>query len=256
MEIKIDDILGIRPCSDALKNVTDKGLQAFTFFLQKTCEPLIEEVGLMLRDRFRVWRFKNLYDVLSKAEGKVSYQNGEIVMVNPRVGYLIAENASIVEDDELQDMWAGLFASSASSDGKDDSNIIFINILRQITVFQANILKYAFDNSKKVRLDNGLIVGSELCRSIDDIYKLFHLYDLNKIDRELDSLRSLGLIINGICFKDCMADLSLTSFGIHFVNKCQGCKIEDLQLISEQECKEQGLNMPQIASVPKYLILH
>lgn len=245
MDNKSVDILGIAPYGDVLKITTEGVIKLVSNFLNITCRPLLEELTLYVKDNIKIWRLKNLFNTISKAEGKIDYLNGEIVMVNPRIGYLIAENASIVEDDELQDMWAGLFASSASSDGKDDSNIVFINILKQLTMFQANVLKYTFNNSRKVRLNNGLIVGSELCKSINEVYDLFQTRDINKIDRELDSLRSLGLIINGICFDSLIADLSLTSLGIHFVSKCMALDINALSLITESEAQQQGLILPQ-----------
>lgn len=236
----IGDILGLAPYGESLKIVTKGGIEGISKFLDITCRPLLEEFGLWARDNFRVWRFKNLYNVLSKAKGKVTYQEGQIMMVNPQLGYAIAENASLVEDDVIQDMWAGLFAASISSDGKDDSNLIFINLLKQLTSVQAHILRYAFDNCRKVKYDNGLITGCKFSITLEEAYTLFQINDLDRLDRELDSLDSLGLINGGLSLedKDLEVDLSLTSLGIYLISKCQGNSIIDYSnFITEQEYK-------------------
>lgn len=237
----IGDILGLASYGESLKIVTKGGVDGISKFLDITCRPLLEEFGLWARDHFRVWRFKNLYNVLSKAEGKVTYQEGQIMMVNPRLGYAIAENASLVEDDEIQDMWAGLFAASVSSDGKDDSNLIFINLLKQLTSVQAHMLRYAFDNCRKVIYDSGLVTGCNFSIPLEEAYTLFQINDLNRLDRELDSLRSLGLIDGGLDLddKNLTVDLSLSSLGIHLISRCQGnLFIDHSNFITEQEYKK------------------
>lgn len=236
----IGDILGLAPYGESLKIVTKGGIEGISKFLDITCRPLLEELGLWARDNLRVWRFKNLYDVLSKAKEKVTYKDGQIVMVNPRLGYAIAENASLVEDDEIQNMWAGLFAASISSDGKDDSNLIFINLLKQLTSVQAHMLRYAFDNCRKVKYENGLITGCKFTITLEEAYVLFQINDLDRLDRELDSLNSLGLIDGGLSLedKDLEVDLSLSSLGIYLISRCQGNSIVDYSMfITEQEYK-------------------
>lgn len=235
------DIFGLAPYGESLKIVTKGGVDEISKFLEITCRPLLEELGLWARDRFKIWRYKNLYNTLSKAEGKVDYQDGEIRMVSPRLAFTIAENASLEEEGDIQEMWAGLFVSAMSSDGKDDSNLIFTNLLKQLTAIQARMLKYAFDNSLKVLYDSGLITGCKFCITLDEAYTLFHVSDFNRIDRELDSLRSLGLIDGGLDMKDksLTVNLTLTSLGIYLLARCLGdLSIGTSNFITEQEYRK------------------
>lgn len=235
----IGDILGLAPYGESLKIVTKGGVEGISKFLDITCRPLLEEFGLWARDHFRVWRFKNLYNVLSKAEGKVTYEEGQIMMVNPRLGYVIAENASLVEDDEIQEMWAGLFVSAITTDGKDDSNLLFANLLKQLTVIQARILNFAFENCLKVKSNNNLILGCKYCIEIDTLFEVCQISDLDRIDRELDSLRSLGLIHNGLSFDSTIADVTLKPLAIHLIARSKGIQSisSSLNFISEEEYK-------------------
>lgn len=53
-------------------------------------------------------------------------------------------------------MWAGLFATSFSEDGKEDENLVYISILKQLTLVDAKLLKYACLNCKKHIFSNGI----------------------------------------------------------------------------------------------------
>ena len=111
---------------------TFNGLGAF---LEVVFKPGLQELGFLIKDQVRQWRLKNALRVMEKARGKLYFENGELqIKANARVGLSIIENCSMVDDDELQDMWAGFFASSCTEDGKDDSNIIFVDLLRRMSV--------------------------------------------------------------------------------------------------------------------------
>ena len=67
------------------------------------------------------------------------------VHAHPRILFKIIEEGSWSEDGVVQDMWAGLVQSSCSDSGDDDSNLIFINLLSNMTKLQAKILKPGVD---------------------------------------------------------------------------------------------------------------
>ena len=239
----INDIFGLDSYGESLKSITESGIKGISKFLDITCRPALEELGLWAKDYVKIWRFKNLYNVLERARGKVAYQDGQIMMVNPRVGISVIDNASLAEEEEVQEMWAGLFASSISPDGKDDSNLLFVNLLKQLTSTQARILRYAFEHSKKVLYDSGLVIGCNFNITLNEAFDLFQIDDINRLDRELDSLRSLGLIQHGLNlnFDDekPKVNLSLTSLGIYLVSKCQGeSSLNTNGFLTEEEYKK------------------
>ena len=65
-------------------------------------------------------------------------------------------------------MWGGLLASSCTTDGDDESNLIFINILSQITSLQAKIINYACEKVKKHVFKSGFVVPSRLLTFINE----------------------------------------------------------------------------------------
>lgn len=194
------DLLGIRPFGEATKSIVDSTLSGVGRFLSAVCLPACEELGRMLQDGIRSWRLNNIIRVLEKSEGKLEFRDNQFQLkANPKVALSIIENASLVDDDTLQEWWAGLFASSCTEDGKDDQNLIFVNLLKDLTAFEVKVLSYCCFNCKKYIYPNKLIYTNHDFRvSLEEIMSLTGVTDVRRIDRELDHMISLGLFSNGL----------------------------------------------------------
>lgn len=230
--MKVKDILGIEPVAESAKIVIEKSFNGLGAFLESVFMPGLQEFGFLIRDQVRTWRLNNALSVMNKAKGKLNYENGELnIKANARVGLAIVENCSMVDNAELQDMWAGLFASSCTEDGKDDSNIIFVDLLKRMSIIEAKVLKYSCENCKKKIYPNGLIVGDELSISLDKLVSITEIDDLYRLDRELDHMNSLSLFqinLSGISGgflandKSLKANISPSALALNLYYKCTG----------------------------------
>ncbi|PIF34353.1 uncharacterized protein DUF4393 [Flavobacterium sp. 9] len=225
MEIK--DVLGIEPIGKAIETTVTKSFEAIEGFLKLVCAPALEEVGLLAKDQVRSWRFKNVLNIIEKAQGKIDFSENQLqIKADPKIAISIIENGSLNDDPDMQDLWAGLFASSCTKEGQEDENLIFIDLLKQITKVQAKILKYACENSKKVIYQNGLILGFDFEIEFPELTKLTGVTDVHRLDRELDHLRSLQLISNegGFDVDDDSLNASITpsALGLNLYLKSQG----------------------------------
>ena len=54
------DLLGIKPIGDAANTTVEKSFQGIEGFLKSVCMPALDEIGLLLRDKVRLWRLKNI----------------------------------------------------------------------------------------------------------------------------------------------------------------------------------------------------
>lgn len=193
METK--DIIGIEPIAETVKITTNKVLEGIDSFLKIVCKPALTEVGLMARDMVRAWRLNNIASIIKKAEGRLEFNGNDLqLQANARVGLEIVEEGSKVDDDELQELWAGLFSSSCTRDGKDDSNLIFVDLLRRLSVVEARILKYACENAEKVLYPNGLILARNLPVSFETLKDIAEVDDLHRLDSEMDHLAAISLL--------------------------------------------------------------
>ncbi|KAF5421991.1 MAG: hypothetical protein C5S45_02980 [Candidatus Methanocomedens sp.] len=140
------DVLGIQPIADSINIVTKTASE----FLNLICRPAAEEFGFLLQDRVRYWRIRNLSNIAFKAKGILEIQNdGFDLSASPRIVHNILENGSWIDNDIIQGMWAGLLASACTKEGKDESNLIFIHLLSQLTFSEVKILNYCCEEAEK-----------------------------------------------------------------------------------------------------------
>jgi len=221
---KHGDSLGIRPAAEAIKAAVGTA-QAF---LERICGPAADEFGLLLKDRVSDWRMRSALRIVAKAQTRwAELPDNEQVKAHPRLVMKVLEEGSWSEEDEVQGMWAGLLASSRSDGGGDDSNLIFINSLAQMTTPEALTLKYLCAQAEKFRTESGVINAKWLHLTITELRSISGIEDLHRIDRELDHLRSMELIEGGIPL-DPWLELDLpiavkpTGLGLNLYVRCQG----------------------------------
>lgn len=197
-KIEIKDLLGIEPYEEIGLEVTKASIKGISSFLNEVFKPGLQELGFLFRDNVRRWRLNNILRVLEKAKGKLEFDGQQLnLTANARVGLSIMEECSVVDDEELQDLWAGLFASSCTPDGRDDSNMNFVDLLRRMSSVEARILDYACKNSKKYVYPSKLIMADALSVSFDQLVEITGVNDLYRLDSELDHMRSIELLPQG-----------------------------------------------------------
>ncbi|MEP6262817.1 MAG: hypothetical protein ABJ092_14670 [Gillisia sp.] len=242
------DIFGIQPIASAIDFTVKKSLEGIGEFLSLTCKPALGEIGQMAKDKVRYWRLNNTIKMLEKAKGKLDFQNNRFELKShPRIGLSIIENSSLIDNDFVLDLWAGLFASSCTIDGQDDENLIFVDILKSLTTAQARIIQYAVENSRKVLYPNGLVTADgDLKVHADELKRIMGVENIHRIDRELDSLDYMGLIPGGFNTSgpDLIANISPSYLALSLYIRCQGSSLDpDIYwkgiLITEEELKEE-----------------
>lgn len=240
---KSPDILGLKPFSESVKIIIETSAIEASKFLNAICYPAAEEFGYLLQNKVRWWRIKNVSDIMIKTQNNLNINDDEIdLTASPRIVNSILENGSWIDNDKIQDMWAGLLASSCSKTGKDESNLIFINLLSQLTSSEVRILDYICNNSEKKISMNSIIYAKELSISLRDLQEISGVVGIHNLDREIDHLRLLGLVLGGFpeipkdainAFKrpsdivsktleDFEADISPSALALNMYVRCNG----------------------------------
>lgn len=217
------DILGAKPLSDSVKTVTEGTVQGVSALLSRICLPAAEEFGFLLKDKVSNWRASNAAKMAAKAnlilEG-VAFQ--ETLSAHPKIAFKAVEDSSWTDDDVVLSLWAGLLVSSCTESGKDESNLIFINLLSQLTSSQVRVLKYACENAQVFIAPSGWIMAGDLIIEAVEIVKITNVTDMHQLDRELDHLRQLGIIESGFNFHSTEADITPTALGLQLFVRSQG----------------------------------
>lgn len=107
--------------------------------IQKLAGPMAEEVGLMLGDKVRVYRYKNWIETAKKTERMLHDAGLPPNAVPPRLLLPIIESSSIEDDDSVQELWAGLLATASQQTGFVSPS--FVETLKQLTPAEARHLE-------------------------------------------------------------------------------------------------------------------
>lgn len=220
---KDGDILGVRGFGEATKIVAKGAVEGAGAFLGRICLPAAEELGLLLRDKVSAWRAQNAARIALKAE-RLLEQNTTApdLQAHPRIVGKVLEHGSWEDDETVQEMWAGLLASACSQDGQDQRNLIFINLLEQMTSSQAKLVQIVCQKAEKFRSPQGYIVAKNLVVSGAEAMEMLGTTDVHDADVQLDHLREIGLIFFGFEPYTDRADLTPTALALHMFARSMG----------------------------------
>ena len=216
-----NDLLGVAPYGEAIKIAVEKAAETAQTFLYAICKPAADEFGLLLRDRVRVWRVRNLAGVVNKAKELVPPNtDGVQLQAHPRIVAEIVENGSWCEDEELQRMWAGLLASACNEDGTDESNLLFSDVLKRLTSPEARLVSHVccWWGRERWKAAYGL--------SLDEIATVTGLHK-TVVEYHLGHLDSLGLLDGSHTVRRKGEDKSVPSvrpkrLALHLFVRCKG----------------------------------
>ena len=219
------DVLGIKPIGNAVESVTTGVVTGASAFLSRICLPAAEEFGLLLRDRVTTWRAHNAAAIANHAEKLLDPSAKQLPLhAHPRIVAGVIELGSWSDNEEVQQLWAGLLASACTQDGSDDSNLMFVDLLSKMTASQARIFDYICKHSGKTVTPVGWLLATEFPMSLDDLKRVSGLTDLHRIDLELDHLRGLGILQPTGGFNNVLpeAEMSPSALALQMYARCQG----------------------------------
>ena len=192
------DLFGLAPYGEAIKISVEKSFKAAQAVLGRICLPAAEELGLMFQDKVRYWRLNNIIKIIQKSEGKMDFEGEKLTLsAHPRVVKEIMDNGSWCDDETLQEMWAGLIASSCEKNEGDDINLLFVNTLKNLTSNQAKLLNFICENCQMKIDKNGFISSEHIDLELEKIYEIIGVQDLHKIDTEFDNMSNAQLLNGG-----------------------------------------------------------
>ncbi|MGA1998935.1 MAG: Abi-alpha family protein [Terriglobales bacterium] len=130
--------------SDALGS-TAKALENVTDIFHKLAGPVAEEIGLAWAANVYEYRVRNLVSILKRTGAMLRNAKISPEMIPPRFSVAALSAASLEDDPGLQELWAGLLANAASPATSQTILPSFIEVLKQLTPFEAQVLNRLFD---------------------------------------------------------------------------------------------------------------
>ena len=220
-----------KPIAESAKNITDMAKDA-SQFLKLISFPAAEEFGYLLEDKIRFWRRNNIVKMVNESN-YILKSNGSIddLTAPPRIVCKIMEEGSLIDNEKVQEMWAGLLASSCTVGGKDESNLIYVDLLSKLTSSEVALLNHLCDHTKKGVSHNGLIYVEFITLGLDILQTLFGFKDIHKINHEISHLKSLGLVqsVDSSDSSVFYAMLKPTPLCLNMYVKCKGSSVSPVE---------------------------
>jgi len=220
------DVLGIKPVAEAINTVTQATTAGAGAFLSRICLPAAEEFGLLLRDKVSAWRAKNALAITVQAEEMFeALPNASKRHAHPRIVGAVIDHGSWADEDDVQSMWAGLLASACTESGQSQENLIYVNLLAQLTTSQARTLSFACAEATKFKSESGLLLAHPFMATLEQTTAASGTTDIHTHDHEVDHLRGLGLLdpLSGLSPHSSQpARLTPSAIGLQLYVRCQG----------------------------------
>lgn len=171
-----------------LKSTTaDKTIDWAKDVFQRLTGATVDEIGQLMADKVRLWRFNNQVKNLSKVREIVEREGISPKQISLKVLFPYLEGVSLENDEELQEMWANLLVNYIDSAKNLRINVL-PSILTQLSSEEIKILKFlprtqselaasnittasieidpaAFSNLERLglikRLDTGVFMGAQ-----------------------------------------------------------------------------------------------
>jgi hypothetical protein len=188
------DILGVKPIGEAVNTAVKSTFDGAGAFLGRICLPAAEEFGLLLRDRVSMWRKGNVTKILDRAEANVRARRvPEGLRAHPRIVSAVLEQGSWADQDAVQEMWAGLLASSCTEVG-DDSNLVYVNLLSQLTSKQATFLNTLCELMPKEISSGGTIGTKFTYYPLSEVMAMAGATEYHDLHLDLNHMTALNLL--------------------------------------------------------------
>jgi hypothetical protein len=126
-----------------------KGIEAtekLAGFVSRIIGEPADAVRGILTDRLNYVRWERQQRLTARAKEFIDAQKieDELRILPPKIAIPIIENASLEENDELQDLWARLIASAVNPNFEGEIRTAFVDIIKQLEVNDAHVLKVMY----------------------------------------------------------------------------------------------------------------
>ncbi len=177
-------------------------------------------VGLLGGDWIHYWRWSNLLKIVKKVKQKSKEYNLDPQQIAPKFLQEFFQQASLEEDEGMQEMWAHLLLNKSS--GKD-VNIFYINMLKEIEPYEAQMLNALFGQSQQ---------SIETIFDKNALMKAFGVIDSTQLDITIHKFYGFNLLRprspSGISMGsespmlDTINAFRFSEMGLDFCKKCNG----------------------------------
>ena len=163
-------------------------------FLSRICPGGAGKIGQLVGGRLSHDKLANAVSIALKAESLLAFELvKDRLRADPDLVVRILEDGSSTDEDWLKNFWAGLLATSCTAEEDDESSLVFVELLSQLTTFPVRILTVVCTRATKVLAESGAISAKPLACKIEELMLKTGSRG-PQLERDLECLSEFGLI--------------------------------------------------------------
>ena len=196
-------------------------------FLSRICPQAAEEVMQLIHSGLTKARTANAVQILLRAEALLPPDSDDSRLgARPRIVTKILEVGSWAEEGWIQQLWAGLLATSCSVEGGDESNQSFVDLFSKLAAVHVRIFRYACLRAVNIISIAGPLAAEPVICTREEIMEITGSRELLRIERDIQHLRELGVLEEAPELPPSSghyeANITPTSLGVQLFARCKG----------------------------------
>ena len=154
-----------------------------------------KKIAQLVDDEWTKARVANIVQILLKAESLLPADfSAESIGARPGLVVKVLQYGSWADEGWIQQMWAGLLATTCSMDGDDGSNEFFIDLFSKLADVHVCIFTYACMRTTNLQATSGSTSSEPLICTREELMEVTGSRELLRIERDLEHLYDLGLL--------------------------------------------------------------
>jgi hypothetical protein len=195
-------------------------------FLCRLCQSEAEEAILLLGGHLDPARAECVFEIAFGAEKLLATEYcHEKMRADPKLVAHILREASWAHSVQQKQLWIGLFVNSCALEGWNDSNMVFADMLINVTPAQATIFIEGCNRALASMSDTDTAPIRRIVMSPPEISELTHMYDLARVATDVAYLYNLGVLDRLFDFTSYVEtdhfDITPNSVGIDLFRRCR-----------------------------------
>ncbi len=196
-------------------------------FLTRLCPNSDEEIRRVMREGLSNYRVASAIEIALQAERFLAFGvNADKLRAPENLVLRILEDGSWADSESTRQLWAGLLATSCTLSGRDDSNLVFISLLSQLTAPHVRMMTAACTKATKYMSSMERLSSRPIILSSRDMMQITGTRDMIRIHRDLEYLVDLGLLTASSKSANFSpiegTELMPTSLGLQLFARCHG----------------------------------
>lgn len=135
------------PGLELAKKGIEEAAETAREFLRKLVSDPLTELGGLMTDNIKLWRFKNQVNIILEAQRFLKEKDIEPTTVVPKTLIPLLESGSLEGEPSLQKKWSAMLANAAAPDGEKKVKPSYVQILKELSTLEVQILDQMYANA-------------------------------------------------------------------------------------------------------------